>query len=157
MDRELLQSIRTLLETTRVLSLAYTSDGVPEVAMLPFAVREDYGALVVQASTLARHAEALTPGARVGVLIHVPDGPSADPMQLARLSVQAAVTVLDKGSDRFARASARFVARFRAAGLTLGFADFSLYELALGTGRYVEGFARAFDVTSDTFQEIGTL
>jgi hypothetical protein len=32
--------------------------------------------------------------------------------------------------------------------------DFNLYELTLGRGRYVEGFARAVTVTSESFKEL---
>jgi hypothetical protein len=157
MDRDVLESIRTLLQTTRVLSLAYVIDGIPEAALLPFAPRDDYSALYVQASTLARHAEALQRGARVGVLVHAQDRATSDPMQLARLSVAATVSLLAKESSAFEQAATQFIARFAAAEVTLGFDDFSLYALALESGRFVEGFARAFDVTSDTFAEIARL
>ena len=157
MDRDLLESIRGLLQTTRVLSLAYVSDSGPEAALLPFAPREDFGALYVQASALARHSQALQPGARVGVLVHAQDSATADPLQLPRLSVAAIVSVLDRESAAYEAGAARFVERFRAARLTLGFGDFHLYELTPDRGRFVEGFARAFDVTSETFTGIGRL
>jgi heme oxygenase (biliverdin-IX-beta and delta-forming) len=157
MDRSVLESIRTLLQTTRVLSLAYVTEAGPEAALLPFAPRGDCGALYVQASALARHAQALRPGAHVGVLVHAQDSDGADAMQLARLSVTAIVSVLDKESAEFEAAAGQFAARFRAARLTLGFGDFNLYALTPGSGRFVQGFARAFEVAPDTFDEIGRL
>jgi len=157
MERDVLRAIRGLLQDVRVLSLAVLVDGDPEAALLPFARREDYGALYVQASGLARHARGLQPGARVGVLVHANDTADADPMQLSRLSVQATVAVLDKASREFGAAHARFIARFPGAEMTLGLGDFNLYELAFGRGRYVEGFARAFNIGPDTFSEVATL
>lgn len=157
MDRDVLESIRGLLQEARVLSLAVLVDGEPEAALLPFTHREDYGALYVQASGLARHARGLQSGARVGVLVHANDTPDADPMQLSRLSVHATVAVLDKASKEFASAGARFIARFPGAEMTLGLGDFNLYELTLGRGRYVEGFARAFNVGPDTFRTVAAL
>jgi putative heme iron utilization protein len=157
MDREVLQGIRRLLDDTRVLSLAVLVDGDPEAALLPFARRDDYGALFVQASGLARHARGLGAGARVGVLVHGGDTLDADPMQLPRLSLQAIVGVLDKSSEQFASASARFTTRFPNAAMTLGLGDFNLYELTLVRGRYVEGFARAFNVGPDTLRELAHL
>jgi len=157
MHRDVLNAIRDLLLENRVLSLAVSVDGDPEAALLPFALREDYGAVYVQASGLARHARGLKPGARVGLLVHAADTVDADPMQLSRLSVQATVTVLDKTSDRFASAAARFIQRFPGAEVTVVLPDFNLYELTLGRGRYVEGFARAFNVGPDTFREISAL
>jgi hypothetical protein len=35
--------------------------------------------------------------------------------------------------------------------------DFNLCELTLGRGRYVEGFARAFNVRPQTFAELSRL
>ena len=32
--------------------------------------------------------------------------------------------------------------------------DFQVFSLSLGRGRYVEGFARAFNVTPDTFRAL---
>jgi putative heme iron utilization protein len=154
MDADVLKSIRGLLEGPRVLSLAVMVEGDPEAALMPFALREDYGAVYVQASGLARHARGLQPGARVGVLIHANDTPDVDPLQLARISVQATATVLDKTGDAFAAAAARFIDRFPAAEMTLGLGDFNLYELTLGRGRYIEGFARAFNVGADTFRDL---
>jgi len=157
MDRETLLAIRALLSGTRVLSLAVLVDGAPEAALLPFATRDDGGALYVQTSGLARHARGLQTGARVGLLVHAGDLPSGDPMQIPRLSVQATVAVLDKDAGPFAGAARRFIDRFPGAETTLALGDFNLYELTLGRGRYVEGFARAFNVGPETFAELATL
>jgi putative heme iron utilization protein len=156
MDREVLKAIRDLLDGSRVLSLAVIVDGEAEAALLPFALRADYGAVYVQASGLARHARGLQPGAQVGVLVHASDTPDADPMQLPRLTVQATVSVLDKSSQAFRSASAHFIERFPGAETTLGLGDFNLYELTLGRGRYIEGFARAVNVGAHTFGELAS-
>jgi hypothetical protein len=157
MEHDVLVAIRGLMSSTRVLALAVIVDGEPEAALLPFAVRADFGAVYVQASGLARHSRGLTPGARVGLLVHASDTPNADPMQLARLTVQADVRVLEKETDELATAAARFIGRFPGAEVTLNLGDFNLHELTLGRGRYVEGFARAFNVGPQTFQEISGL
>jgi putative heme iron utilization protein len=155
MDRDVLIAIRNLLDTRRVLALAAVVDGDPEAALLPFAVRADYGALYVQSSTLARHSRALTTGARVGLLVHAPESPDSDPMQLPRLTLRAEVRTIDKDSAEFVDAAARFIERFPGAEMTLNLGDFSLHELTLGRGRYVEGFARAFNVGPGTLKELG--
>lgn len=157
MDRDVLTAMATLLREVRVLSLAVLVEDAPEAALLPFAVSDDWSCVYVQASGLARHARGLQSGARVGVLVHAGDTPDADAMQLARLSVQATVTVLDKASRVFTSAAARFVERFPQAEMTLALGDFNLYQLTLGRGRYVEGFARAFNVGPDTFRELASL
>jgi putative heme iron utilization protein len=157
MDRDVLLAIREMLGGHRVLSLAVTVDGSPDASLLPYAVRPDFGAVYVQASGLARHARGLQPGATVGVLIHAGDDPAGDPLQIARLTVQATVAVLDKDGPAFAEASRRFIGRFSAAEMTLAMDDFNLYELTLGRGRFVAGFARALNIGPDTFAEIATV
>jgi putative heme iron utilization protein len=157
MDRDVLEAIRNLLTSQRVLALAVLVDGEPEAGLLPYALRADYGAVYVQASGLARHARGLQPGARVGVLVHANDTPDADPMQIPRLTVQATVGLIDRAGEQFDAASALFIARFPTAEMTLSLGDFNLYELVFGRGRYVEGFARAFNLGPDTFKDVASL
>jgi hypothetical protein len=157
MDRQVLEAIRDMMASHRVLGLAVIVDGDPEASLLPYALRPDYGAVYVQASGLARHSRGLQPGARAGVLIHDNDVPDADPLQTRRMTVQATVAVLDRESEAFAAAREVFVARFPGAELTLSLGDFNLYELQLGRGRYVAGFAQAFNIGPETFKEIAAL
>lgn len=157
MDRQVLQAIREMITSHRVLSLAVIVDGGPEASLMPYAVRPDFGALYVQASALARHTRGLQPEAHVGLLIHENELPDADPLQTKRMTVQATVTVLDRDGEAFAPARDRFVARFPGAELTLSLGDFNLYELSLGRGRYVAGFAQAFNIGPDTFRDIADL
>jgi heme iron utilization protein len=151
MERDVLIALRDLLSSSRVLSLAVIVEGEAEAALLPFVARDDFAALYVQASGLARHSRGLLAHTRVGVLIHAPDAPDADPMQLPRLTVQAEVRILTRETAEFTAAADRFAGRFPAARMTLALDDFKLYELTLGRGRYVEGFARACNVGPQTF------
>jgi putative heme iron utilization protein len=132
-------------------------DGQPEAALMPYALRPDFGAVHIQASGLARHARGLNAAAVVGVLIHAADAADRDPMQIPRLMLQAGVRVLQRNTDEFASAAARFIDRFAGAKVTLALEDFNVYELTFQAGRYVEGFARAFEVGPDTFSQLGSL
>ncbi len=155
MDRDTLIALRDLLSSSRLLALAVIVDDQPEAALLPYALREDFGAVFVQASGLARHSRGLPSGTQVGVLIHASETSNVDAMQVPRLMVSATVRILERSSEEFRSAATRFVARFPGAEMTLELADFNLYELTFGRGRYVQGFARAVNVAPDTFTEIG--
>jgi heme oxygenase (biliverdin-IX-beta and delta-forming) len=157
MERQVLEAIRDMVATHRVLGLAVLVDGDPEASLLPYAVRADYGAVYVQASGLARHSKGLQPGARVGVLIHEHEAADADPLQTKRMTVQATVAVLDRESEAFAAAREVFVGRLPGAEMTLNLGDFNLYELTLGRGRYIAGFGQAYNIGPDTFREIAEL
>lgn len=157
MDRGNLEAIRAMLSERKVLCLAAVLDDEPTASLLPFALAPDTRGVFVQASTLARHSRALQPGARVGLLFHDPDVGDIDPLQVPRLSVQATVELLDRDSTAFQAASTLFVERLPSAQMTLDLADFSLYHLRFGRGRYVAGFAQAFNVGPDTFEQIAKL
>ena len=157
MDRGVLTAIREMLTTRQVLCLAATIDGEPAASLLPFAVAPDYRGVYVQASTLAKHSRALQPGAKVGLLIHEPDIDGVDALQVARLTVQATVQLLERGTGAFEEASELFVRRLPSTEMTLALGDFSLYRLAFGSGRYVAGFAQAYHVGPETFEELAHL
>jgi putative heme iron utilization protein len=157
MDQAVLTAIREMLTTRQVLCLAATIDDEPAASLLPFAVAPDYSGVYVQASTLAKHSRALQQDAKVGLLIHEPDTAGVDPLQVARLTVQASVELLDRDTDAFQQASEVFVGRLPSAEMTLALADFSLYRLVFGRGRYVAGFAQAYNVGPETFEELAQL
>jgi len=95
---------------------------------------------------MARHTRALLTGTRVALLMHPPVAPGADPLQTPRLMMRATVSMLERGSSAFESARERFVSRFATAAMTLELADFNLYQLEFDGGRYVAGFAQAYDV-----------
>lgn len=154
MDPAVRAAIRSLLDRERVLTAAVLVDGEPVAALLPYALSDDYGMFLVQASGLSRHSRGLHPDATVSVLVHATPTPEHDPMQLPRLTVQTTVAVLTRGAVPFIMAAQRLIARFPMAETTLALPDFNVYALMLGRGRYVEGFARAFNVGPETFRTL---
>lgn len=154
MDDTTRAAIRHLLETERVLTAAVLVEGEPVAALLPFALDLTTGSLIIQASGLARHTAGLTQGATVGIVVHRAVSPAHDAMQVPRLSVQAHVVVLDRDDAAFTAAAELLVHRFPGAATTLALGDFRLCALELGRGRYVEGFARALNVSRDTFRQL---
>ncbi len=154
MESTTLAAIRRLLDTERVLTAAVVVDDEPVAALLPYALGASHGSLLVQASGLARHTRGLVHGATIGILVHRAVTPDMDAMQVPRLTVQATVHLLDRDDRAFDEAAAQFIARFPHASTTLSLGDFRLFELVLGRGRYVEGFARAFNVSAETFRSL---
>jgi putative heme iron utilization protein len=157
MDQEVVTAIRDMLTARTVLCLAAVIDDEPAASLLPFAAAPDFKSVYVQASTLARHSRALQQGAKVGLLFHEPDTGEVDPLQVPRLAVQATVEILERDTDAFERAASIFVGRLPSAEMTLQLGDFSLYRLAFGRGRYVAGFAQAYDVGPEDFGDLAGL
>jgi putative heme iron utilization protein len=147
--------LRDLLALPRVAALGVLVEGAPYVGLVPFAAAADRQALLVHASRLARHTRGLLAGAHFSALLHAPDGPGADPLQLPRVTFLGAVAPLAPGSDEEAAARDRYLARFPGAEQTFALPDFALYALRIREGRLVAGFARACDVSTADLAALG--
>jgi heme iron utilization protein len=152
MEQNVMAAIRDMLTSRKVLCLAATIDGEPAASLLPYAVASDLQSVYVQASKLARHSRALEAGAKVSILVHGLDTEDVDPLQVPRLTIQAVVEPLERETDEFDAARRVFLARLPSAEMTLGFSDFTLYRMRFGHGRFVAGFAQAYNVGPDEFQ-----
>jgi heme iron utilization protein len=146
-----------LLSGQRLLALGVLVDGEPVVGLLPYALAPDRAALVVQASRLARHSQGLKAGDRWSGVIHEPDSPDSDPLQIARLGVEGEITPLAAEDPAFGGAAKAFVGKFPAAAMTLSLPDFTLYRLELDGGRLILGFGRALNLSKSTFKELELL
>ena len=147
--------LRDLLDDTRVLSLGVLVEGVPYVGLLPFATSRDRQSLFVHASGLARHTRGLTDGAPFSALLHAPDDPSGDPLQVPRLTLDGVVRLLAAGTPDERAARDRYLTRFPDAAQTFELHDFGLYELRVRSGRLVAGFARARNVSPGDLASVG--
>jgi putative heme iron utilization protein len=143
-----------LLLGQRLVALGVVADGEPVVGLLPYAVSADCSALIVQSSSLARHSKGLLPGARWSGMIHEPDSPETDPLQVARLQVEGIVDPLRGERPEFQPLARTFLARFPQAARTLPLPDFTLFRLEILTGRLVLGFGRALNLSGDHFRDL---
>lgn len=143
MDAEDRDLLRGLLTEERLLSLGLLVDGEPVVGLLPFAAADGLRAVYVQASSMARHSQGLTPGARFSAVIHRPDSPDKDPLQTPRLVLDGEVEPLAGGHPDLEPATRAFLKRFPSSAMTLALDDFGLYRLEIRAGRLIGGFARA--------------
>jgi len=149
-----LDVVRGLLRHVRVLSLGVIVDAEPHVGLLPFVVAPDFGSVLVHASRLARHTRGLLPGAPFSALIHGPDEPDADPLQVPRLTVAGTVRPLARGEREWEEARRLHLERFPGSAQTFALGDFALYRLQFESGRLVAGFARAVTLRPESFREL---
>ncbi len=154
MTPDQIDALRSLLERQRVLSLAVLVDARPYIGLLPYALRDDFGAALIHASKLARHSRGLADGAPFGVLVHAGVGPEADALQVPRVSLQGTVELVTKGSDAYDAGRDAYLARFPSSATTFGLGDFDLYWLGFERGRYVAGFAQAVNLNAENLREL---
>ena len=154
MSGEQLEVLRALLDGQRVLSLAVVVDGAPVIGLLPFAATAGYRALVVHASTLARHTRGLQHGAPFDALIHEPVVEGTDPLQVKRVTLRGEVLALDADAplyDQFRRA---YLHRLPEAEPITQFGDFAFFVLRISGGRLVTGFGGAANVTEEALEAL---
>jgi putative heme iron utilization protein len=147
--------LKNLLTQQRVLALAVLVESHPYAGLLPFAASPDLGHLLIHASDLARHTRGLADDAPFSALIHHPDGPALDPLQIPRVSLRGAVQRLPRDAPPYAAARATYLHTFPAAERLFQLADFNLYTLRIESARYVAGFGRAFTLTAARLRELG--
>jgi putative heme iron utilization protein len=155
MNTEARAHLKQLLEGQRVLSLAVVIDGKPHIGLLPFAVLQDHIGVLVHVSTLAKHTRGLASAVPVAVLVHQSEEAVSDPLQVPRVSMQTEVKELERGSAEYEAGKERFLARFPDAAVTFELGDFQLFELRFVQGRFIEGFARAMDITMEDLKAMG--
>ena len=148
--------IKELLTKQRVLALSVLVDRAPYTGLLPFVVRPDFGAALVHASRLARHTRGLVDDAPFSALIHQPDSPGTDPLQLPRVTLQGRVCPLQIGSPACESAQRLYIARLPQSVPTFDLPDFTLYALIFNSARYVMGFGQVGNITAQDLRELAT-
>ena len=149
--------LKRLLVERRLLSLAVVADAKPVAGLLPFAATEDFAALIVHASRLARHAAGLRDGAPFDALIHAGEEAAEDPLAVPRVTLQGHVRFLPPESPEAASARSLYLAKLPSAEMVLELGGFRFCRLELEEGRLVAGFGQAFTVSRETLGELRAL
>lgn len=142
-------TLQRLLLNRRVASLGVLRDGAPYVAMMPFALERETGAVLIHASRLGLHSRGLQAGAPFSLLVHAGEDESDDPLQLPRVSIQGTVSVVAKDTEAFPDARAAYLRKYPAAAQTFALGDFELYRLTPTGARFVAGFGRIHSLRAD--------
>lgn len=148
------RAVRDLLTSQRVLALGLIVDGGPLVSLLPYALADDFSTAYVHASQLARHYRALAQGGAFSALIHADDDPEQDALQVPRLTINGDVVEIERDTPAYEDAREVYVRRFPDSAVTFELADFSLFGLKFREGRFVQGFARTWNVSLDQFKQM---
>jgi len=140
---------RTLLRTVRSGALATlgTGTGDPFASLVTVATQPD-GTPVMLLSDLAVHTANLTADPRASLLLAGGAAGAGDPLAGTRLSVAGRMRRLDRGTPDDDTARRRFLMRHPDAAGYAGFADFSVWTLAVSGAHLVAGFGRIAEVAA---------
>lgn len=149
-DEDLLILGQLLLSQRRA-ALGTLHAGAPFVSMALYAPTTDLTACYLHLSLLAAHTRDLLAAPAASLLVMAPEiaGSSRNPLTLARISLQGEAHPLPETAPEYAAARAAYLTRFPFTEFNFTLKDFSLFAFRPRAGRWVGGFARAFDVTPE--------
>lgn len=145
-DRD--QALRALLAAQDVASLGTLHGGEPFVSMVPYALLPD-GCLAVHVSRLATHTRDMLDHPGVSLMVMAPRAADGLPQELARVTFQCRAQQCMPGEPAYAAARQAYLSRFPQSEPMFGFADFSLFVLAVRSARVVGGFAQAYSLAGE--------
>ena len=147
-------TLRSLLESQQVASLATLHKGEPSVSMVPYALLPQGRGFVIHVSTLATHTADMLAHPAVALLVAAPPGTAASPQELQRASVQGRATPCPAISPEHAEARAASLSRFPQSEELFSFADFSLYVITARSVRFIGGFGMATSILAAEFASV---
>jgi putative heme iron utilization protein len=150
-------TLARLLRGTRIAALGTLHDGEPHLAMVAVAVASDFSAFYIHVSKLGKHTGDMEKDARVALLLTETDDDRADPQTLARLSLHGTADPVPRTDPYYAQIKHTYLTRFPESEPLFSLGDFSLWRIKPTGGRFVAGFARAFNVAPELLMKVSSL
>jgi heme iron utilization protein len=157
MDTQSEQKLASLIRNTRVAALGTLHDGEPNLAMVAIAVESDFSAFYIHVSTLGRHTRDMQTNPRVSLLITEADDHRPDPQTLARLSLNGTAEILPRTDPHYSQVKHAYLTRFPEAEQLFSLGDFNLWRISPKGGRFVAGFAQAFNIVPEILIKVSAL
>jgi len=148
-DEAPLDEVRAFILARRQAVLAVCDAGEPLTAMTAYVAEPGLAGLLIHLSDLSPHKRVLLKQPTCSLLIAESDDGRAEVMSLARVMLQGVAAKIEKASDDYEAAKARFLARLPASRLMFDLPDFDLFRITPTGGRFIGGFGRAFAFTAE--------
>ena len=148
------QEYQTLRESLKTVQLATTdASGNPEASYAPYAWIER--ACYLYLSTLARHTTNLLTNPAISLLFIESEGKSRNLFARRRIILQGEVQLIARESPQFAKVMTEFKSRFGDfINVIEPLQDFQLFQISPKSGRFIRGFAQAFELIGPDLNEI---
>ena len=146
MDSQSEQALAHLIRSTRIAALGTLHEGEANLAMVAYALAEDFSAFYLHVSRLGKHTTDMETDPRVSLLIVETDHLRADPQTLVRVSIRGMAEILPRTDPSYPQVKNLYLARFPEAEQFFSLGDFNLWRITPRGGRFVAGFGRAFNL-----------
>ena len=157
MDSQSEHLLARLIRNTRIASLGTLHDGAPNTAMVAVAFSEDFSEFYIHVSRLGKHTRDMETDPRVSLLLTQADDGRLDPQTLARVSLDGMAEMITRPNPQYAQIRHDYQARFPESEPLFSLGDFNLWRIKPKGGRFVAGFARAFNLVPEHFRKASTL
>jgi heme iron utilization protein len=137
--------LANLVRKERIAHLATLRGGAPMASMTLYLPAPDFSAFYVHVSRLAWHTQDMAQDGRVALSIAETDDRRADPFTLMRVSIRGEAAIFsDHGSLK-----AEWLKKFPEQAINFTLADFSFWRIAPRDARFVAGFGRIHNLSSE--------
>lgn len=157
MDAQSEQTLANLIRNTRLAALGTLHDGEPNLAMVAIDVESDFSAFHILVSTLGKHTRDMQTDPRVSLLLTETDDHRPDPQTLARLSLNGTAGMLPRTDPHYPQVKHAYLTRFPEAEQLFSLGDFNLWRISPKSGRFVAGFAQAYNIVPETLIKVSAL
>ena len=151
------KTLAILIRETRIAALGTLHDDEPNLAMVAYAVADDFSAFYIHVSKLGKHTTDMERDPHVSLLIIEKDDDRADPQTLARVSIRGMAEILSRTRSEYAEIRNIYLERFPEAERLFSFGDFNIWKITPKGGRYVAGFGRAFNLVPEALIKVSKL
>ncbi|HEY6074022.1 MAG TPA: pyridoxamine 5'-phosphate oxidase family protein [Anaerolineales bacterium] len=149
MKPEFQRQLTGMIRRARIAALGTNRSGTASVSMVPFAFTDDLSEFHVLTSELAMHTQDMQKDNHISLLITEADDGRDDPLTLGRVELRGKAEILMVGEPGYMPAKNRYIERFPKAAPLFDFGDFRLWRISIKGGRFVAGFAKAFNLTPE--------
>src|SRR5688572_27214121 len=153
MDAQSEKVLAQIIRSTRIATLGTLRDEAPQVSMVAFIFADDFSAFHIYSSRLAQHTMDMQKNKEVSLLICETDDGRSDPQSLARVSIRGKAEQIENGAPGYTLLKKQYLARFSESEQLFKLADFNFWRITPKGGRYVAGFAKAYNITAETLKK----
>jgi len=154
MDTTSEQTLARLVRDTRIAALGTIHEGVPNLAMVSVAVESDFSAFYIYVSKLGKHTTDMEKDPHVSLLLNEADDRRADPQTLARVSIRGNAEILPRNAPDYPHVKEIYLKRFPESERLFSLGDFNLWRIRPTGGRFVAGFASAFNLVPEVLVKV---
>ena len=154
MDAQSEKVLAQIIRGTRIATLGTMRDEAPQVSMVAYIFTDDFSAFHIFVSRLAQHTVDMQKNKEVSLLICETDYGRSDPQSLARVSIRGKAEQIQNGAPGYTLLKKKYLARFPEAEQLFKLSDFNFWRITPKGGRYVAGFAKAYNITAETLKQV---